>query len=59
MLKEYLVSVPKNVIGTEMGFEFYEKVQIIKCKAKNVDEIYKQYPNALKVELKRNWEKRE
>lgn len=57
MGKVYLVSIPTNITRTKTGIEFYDKVQIVECKAYNLREIYYQYPNALKVELKDNQSK--
>ena len=52
MKKDYLVSVPENVIRTNLGIEIYDKVKIVECKANNLKEVYSKYPNALKVQLK-------
>ena len=52
MVKNYVVAVPVIVTATNIGVEFYDKVELVECRAKNLKEIYSKYPNALNVRVK-------
>ena len=52
MQKEFLVALPVIVATTKVGVEFYDKVKVVECRAQNLKEIYRKFPNALNVRLK-------